>query len=71
MIRHSDGHLEIFNSKFEIQLVDFEVVDEYEDGIFEPGECVRVRNITVKNTGWCPPHSYASIVAFPSQRLIT
>ncbi|QDS69789.1 hypothetical protein FKW77_010379 [Venturia effusa] len=47
----SDGHGRetSYTSKFEFELVDFEVVDENDDGIFEPGECVIVQNIRVKN----------------------
>ena len=36
---------------YKLQLVDFDIEDENEDGIFEPGEHIYVRRIRVKNTG--------------------
>lgn len=40
-----------YDSKFEFQLLDFDVVDENDDGVFEPGECVIIKNIRIKNSG--------------------
>jgi hypothetical protein len=51
LVRHDDGSVSSYQSHFEFQLIDFEVVDENDDGIFEPGECAIIKNITVKNTG--------------------
>ncbi|KAF2233610.1 hypothetical protein EV356DRAFT_198994 [Viridothelium virens] len=43
-----------YTSAFEFRLVDFELVDENDDGIFEPGECEIIKEIIVKNTGGMP-----------------
>ena len=40
-----------YRSQFQLELVDFDVEDENEDGIFEPGEHLFIRRIRVKNTG--------------------
>jgi hypothetical protein len=40
-----------YRSRFHLELVDFDVEDENEDGIFEPGEHIFIRRIRVKNTG--------------------
>ncbi|KAK6525330.1 hypothetical protein TWF694_005473 [Orbilia ellipsospora] len=42
-------------------LVDFDVVDENEDGIFEPGEHIYVKNIRIQNTGGMPTPTQTSI----------
>lgn len=51
LVRHDDGSLSTYNSKFEFQLLGFDVVDENGDGVFEPGECVIIKNIRIKNSG--------------------
>jgi hypothetical protein len=51
LVSDENGHQTRYTSKFEFELVDFEVIDENDDGIFEPGECVIVRNVCIKNTG--------------------
>ncbi|KAF2738806.1 hypothetical protein EJ04DRAFT_549698 [Polyplosphaeria fusca] len=57
-VRSEDGVNTVsYNAKFEFQLLDFEVVDENRDCIFEPGECLIIRNIRVRNnavTGGMP-----------------
>jgi hypothetical protein len=40
-----------FSRRYEIEVIDFDVMDENDDGIFEPGEHLIVRNIRVVNTG--------------------
>ncbi|KAK6519182.1 hypothetical protein TWF281_003871 [Arthrobotrys megalospora] len=44
-------------SRYFFTLVDFDVVDENEDGIFEPGEHIYVQNIRIQNTGGMPTPS--------------
>jgi hypothetical protein len=46
-----------YRCRYRLELVDFEVEDENEDGIFEPGEHVFIRRIRVKNTGKFPNHA--------------
>ncbi|KAE9381854.1 hypothetical protein N431DRAFT_491158 [Stipitochalara longipes BDJ] len=43
-----------YRSRFQLELVDFDVEDENEDGVFEPGEHIFIRRIRVKNTGGMP-----------------
>ena len=40
-----------YHSCYKLQLVDFDIEDENEDGIFEPGEHVYVRRIRIRNAG--------------------
>jgi len=51
LVRNGDGSISRYDSRFEFQLLDFEVLDENDDGIFEPGECVIIKNFRIKNTG--------------------
>jgi len=51
LVRKDDGSVSTYDSKFEFQLLDFDVVDENDDGVFEPGECVIIKNIRIKNSG--------------------
>ncbi|KAK6495026.1 hypothetical protein TWF481_003054 [Arthrobotrys musiformis] len=46
-----------YTSRYFFTLVDFDVVDENEDGIFEPGEHIYVQNIRIQNTGGMPTPS--------------
>ena len=50
-VRNGDGSMSTYDSPFDFLLLDYEVVDENEDGIFEPGECAIIRNIRIKNNG--------------------
>jgi hypothetical protein len=45
------GPDQMYRSRYQLELVDFDVEDENEDGVNEPGEHVFVRRIRVKNTG--------------------
>lgn len=54
LVRNDDGSVSTYDSKFEFQLLDFEVVDENDDGIFEPSECAIIKNIRIKNSGGMP-----------------
>lgn len=40
--------------------MNFEVYNEHEDGIFEPGECAVIHNVRVKNTCTSPDFRPAS-----------
>ncbi len=40
-----------YTSRYDLRLVDFDVEDENEDGIFEPGEHIYIRRIRIRNTG--------------------
>jgi hypothetical protein len=51
IVRYSNGDRPRYDRCYDLQLVDFDLEDENGDGIFEPGECVVVRRITVKNAG--------------------
>ena len=42
---------EYTNDSVELKIIDFDVVDENADGIFEPGDFIRIHNITVQNSG--------------------
>ncbi|KAL8834147.1 MAG: hypothetical protein Q9170_003894 [Blastenia crenularia] len=54
LVRYDDGSVSAYDSKFEFELLGFDVVDENGDGIFEPGECVIIKNIRIKNSGGMP-----------------
>ena len=41
----------MYNSKYNLELVDFDVEDQNGDGIFKPGEYAFVRRIRVRNNG--------------------
>ena len=54
VVNYDDGRSETYPTKYDVRLLGFDVVDELEDNVFEPGECLRVRNIRVRNTGRKP-----------------
>ena len=47
----NDGSVSSYYSRFEFRLLSFEVTDENDDGIFEPGECVIIKNFRIQNSG--------------------
>lgn len=51
VVNKGDGTQERYSSIYRLELVDFDMEDENGDSIFELGEHVFVRRITVKNTG--------------------
>lgn len=55
---------EQYRSVYQLELVDFDVEDENEDGIFEPGEHLFIRNIKIKNAG--ESRGYGSITSYLS-----
>jgi hypothetical protein len=50
-----------YPSPYSLQVVKFDIIDENEDGINEPGEHLLVHNIRVKNTGGMPSPESRSI----------
>ncbi|KAI0486634.1 hypothetical protein F4859DRAFT_466342 [Xylaria cf. heliscus] len=54
VVQKSDGSRQTYSSLYSLALVDFDVEDENGDGIFEPGEHLFVRRITVQNSGGMP-----------------
>jgi len=40
-----------YTSRYRLIVKSFDVIDENEDGINEPGEYLHVKNIVVENTG--------------------
>lgn len=43
-----------YRDRYHLQLLGFTHVSANEDGIYEPGERIEVRNLLVKNVGWMP-----------------
>jgi hypothetical protein len=50
-----------YPSPYNLQVVKFDIIDENEDGINEPGEHIIVHNICVRNTGGMPSPELRSI----------
>lgn len=50
-VRNHNGTTQQYDSRYRLELVDFDIEDENGDGIFEPGEHILVRRIRVRNTG--------------------
>jgi hypothetical protein len=51
-IKSDNGEVrEYTNDKVELRILDFDVVDQNGDGIFEPGDLIRIENITIQNIG--------------------
>ena len=61
LVHNDDGSISTYDSKFEFQLLGFDIVDENDDGVFEPRECVIIKNIRIKNSGMT---AWASIGSF-------
>jgi hypothetical protein len=57
-IKGDNGEVrEYTNDKVELKILDFEVVDQNGDDVFEPGDLIRVENITIQNLGIILPNS--------------
>jgi len=54
IVTSKTGQPRSYRSRFQLELVDFDVEDENEDGVFEPGEHLFIRRIRIKNTGQSP-----------------
>ncbi|KAH8767506.1 hypothetical protein F5883DRAFT_522096 [Diaporthe sp. PMI_573] len=52
VVQRSDGSQQEYSSLYCLELIDFDVEDENGDGIFEPGEHLFIRRITVRNSDW-------------------
>lgn len=50
-VKRNDGTEATYPTRYELKVVSFDVVDENDDGINEPGEHLIVKNIRVQNTG--------------------
>ena len=58
-VKRNNGTEATYPTRYELRVVSFDVVDENDDGINEPGEYLLVQNIRVQNTGklsiqWLP-----------------
>lgn len=51
VVTDDGGVAATFSRRYEIVVIDFDVTDENDDGIFEPGEHLIVKNIRVQNSG--------------------
>ena len=60
----SDGILRTYQKRYDLHLLGFEFVSQNADGIFEPGERVRVKNIRVRNAGGMPMPSGAAAMIY-------
>ncbi|KAI1772106.1 hypothetical protein F4818DRAFT_188364 [Hypoxylon cercidicola] len=54
VVQKSDNSQQEYSSLYSLELVDFDAEDENGDGIFEPGEHLLIRRITVRNSGGMP-----------------
>lgn len=50
-----------YSSRYEVAVLSFSVVDESENGVFEPGERVKVTRIKLKNTGGMPTPRFQKV----------
>jgi hypothetical protein len=53
-VQQADGTTQRYTSPWSLTLCDFEIEDENTDGIFEPGEYIYIRRVTVRNDGGMP-----------------
>ena len=51
VVRSRDGGEQEYPSRYNLELVDFDIEDENGDGVFEPGEHIMVKRIRIRNTG--------------------
>lgn len=54
VVQSRNGQEQTYRSRYNLELVGFDVEDENEDGIFEPGEHLFVRRIQIRNSGILP-----------------
>ncbi|KAI0420609.1 hypothetical protein F5X98DRAFT_331382 [Xylaria grammica] len=54
VVQKPDGSRQEYSSLYSLALTDFDVEDENGDGIFEPGEHLFIRRITIQNSGGMP-----------------
>lgn len=51
VVKSCDGGEQEYPSRYNLELVDFDIEDENGDGVFEPGEHIVVKRIRIRNTG--------------------
>jgi hypothetical protein len=56
-VQRANGSIQEYTSCYRLELVDFDIEDENQDGIFEPGEHLFIRRISVRNTGLLSPRN--------------
>ncbi|KAK3683011.1 hypothetical protein B0T22DRAFT_494587 [Podospora appendiculata] len=61
LVLGEDGSSVVYSSRYMLEVVEFVVRDENEDGINEPGEHLIISNIVVKNSGQMPSPKGANI----------
>jgi hypothetical protein len=67
-VLHENGTQSTYTSRYKLELVSFEIQDENHDGIFEPGECVLIQRIRIRNQGGMPsPACPIPITVLPSK----
>ncbi|RDW66553.1 hypothetical protein BP6252_10188 [Coleophoma cylindrospora] len=70
-VRLKSGKEHTYHSRYQLELVGFDIEDENEDGIFEPGEHLFIRRIRVRNSGGMPsPTRQTQLEVAPSEYLI-
>jgi hypothetical protein len=70
IVRSKTGQEQTYRSRYQLELVGFDVEDENEDDIFEPGEHLFIRRIRVRNSGGMPsPTSKTLLEISPSDCL--
>ena len=50
-VLHGNGTEDTYSARYRLELVSFDIQDENHDGIFEPGECIIIQRIRIKNSG--------------------
>jgi hypothetical protein len=53
-VQHHNGDTLRYTSSWALELVSFEIEDDNDDGIFEPGDFLHIRRVTVRNVGGMP-----------------
>jgi hypothetical protein len=56
------GRITTYPERYDLRLISFDHVSENEDGIYEPGERVRVFDLKVRNVGGMPTPKHSKIV---------
>jgi hypothetical protein len=51
IVQRADGRQSTYSSRYRLELIGFDVTDENQDGIFEPGEHILVQHVRIRNTG--------------------
>lgn len=65
VIHDKNGGKKLYNKAFELFISSYTLIDENEDGVFEPGEKVTISNITIKNRNKMPsPYGKANFTTF-------